>query len=102
MLCFATSSCAQRQFQGIARRFFGHTDYQHQLITQDERAARRFGVVVGSPVEFKFEGKVYQGAFNRITRRATVLVRDRKGQLFDDGVRYAKFYVPLEQLDTIA
>ena len=72
------------------------------MVTAFLRAARRFGVVVGSPVEFKFEGKLYQGRVNRITRRATVLVRDRKGQLFDDGIRYAKFYVPLEQLTRIA
>ena len=98
MLCFADSCCAKRQFQDIARRFFGHTDYQHQLITQDERAAKRFKVGVGSPVEFVFEGKLYAGRVNRITRRATVLVPDRKGELFDDGYRYQKFYVPLEQL----
>ncbi|QDV58026.1 hypothetical protein [Rosistilla oblonga] len=102
MLCFNDSNCAKRQFHGITRRFFGHTDYQHQLITQDERAAKRFQVSVGSPVEFQYEGKVLRGKVNRITRRATVLVPDGKGQMFDDGQRYKRFYVPLERLKPLA
>ncbi|QDV13783.1 hypothetical protein CA51_36740 [Rosistilla oblonga] len=102
MLCFNDSNCAKRQFHGITRRFFGHTDYQHQLITQDERAAKRFQVSVGSPVEFQHEGKVLRGKVNRITRRATVLVPDGKGQMFDDGQRYKRFYVPLERLKPLA
>ncbi|MEZ6092156.1 MAG: hypothetical protein R3C05_29960 [Pirellulaceae bacterium] len=98
MLCFNDSNCAKKQFHGITKRFFNHTDYQHQLITQDERAAKRFDVRVGSMVEFTFEGRVIRGKVNRITRRATILVADPKGQMFDDGHRYLRYYVPLEHL----
>jgi hypothetical protein len=38
------------------------------------------------------------GRVNRITRRATVLVPAPTGELFSDGKRYLRFYVPLEQL----
>lgn len=101
MLCFNDSSCSKSQFQLITRRFFGHTEHQHQLITQDERAARQFKVAVGSAVRFVHEGKPYEGRVNRITRRATVLVQDDGGQLYDDGLRYSKFYVPLERLTAV-
>lgn len=101
MLVWDDSSCAQGRFQSIANRFFGHTQHQHDLITQKERAVRKFRVRVGSRVSFRFEGKRLEGIVNRITRRATVLVRDAKGEPFNDGHRYRRYYVPLEMLTLI-
>ena len=98
MLIWDASSCSQRRFHGIANRFFGHSRHQHDLITQTERAARKFRLATGSRVRFEFEGKSYTGTVNRITRRATVLVEDPKGERFTDGKRYRRFYVPLESL----
>jgi hypothetical protein len=41
----------------------------------------------------------YQAAsFPRITRRATVLVENPRGEEFTDGRRYLTFYVPLPLL----
>ncbi|WP_153557612.1 SprT family zinc-dependent metalloprotease [Roseimaritima sediminicola] len=98
MLVWDDSSCSKTPFQQIANRFFGHTQHQHDLITQRERAARKFKIGVGTHVRFDFEGQALQGVVNRITRRATVLVPDRRGAMFDDGRRYRKYYVPLEHL----
>lgn len=98
MLVWDDSSCSQGRFQSIANRFFAHTQHQHDLITQKERAVRKFRVRVGSRVSFRFEGKRLQGIVNRITRRATVLVPDAKGEPFNDGQRYRRYYVPLEML----
>lgn len=98
MLVWDDSSCSKSLFQRIANRAFGHTQHQHDLITQRERAARKFKIGVGSKVNFQFEGQPLQGVVNRITRRATVLVPDQAGALFDDGKRYRKYYVPLEHL----
>jgi hypothetical protein len=39
---------------------------------------------------------------NRITRRATILVEDSRGERFSDGKRYLKYYVPIHQLRPIA
>ncbi|MGB7329143.1 MAG: hypothetical protein WBD31_29955 [Rubripirellula sp.] len=98
MLIWNDGNCSESRFQSIANRYFAHTDYRHQLITQRERAAIRFDIRVGDKVKFKADGKVVIGRVNRITRRATVLVVDPKGEPFSDGKRYTKFYVPLERL----
>ncbi len=98
MLLWNDGSCSQARFQSIARRYFGHTDYQHDLITQRERAARKFNIRVGDRVRFSHDGQHLFGRVNRITRRATVLVPNSKGERFTDGQRYLRFYVPLEQL----
>lgn len=98
MFFWNDSSCSQCRFQDIASRFFGHTEHSHDLITQRERAARNFDVRVGAFVRFRHEGKWIRGWVNRITRRATVLVEDPRGERFTDGKHYVRFYVPIEQL----
>lgn len=98
MYFWRDSSCNGSRFQGIASRVFGHTEHRHDLITQSERAARNFDIRVGSPVEFWHAGKRIRGWVNRITRRATVLVEDDRGERFSDGRSYRRYYVPLEQL----
>jgi len=98
MFFWNDSSCSQCRFQDIAGRFFGHTEQSHDLITQRERAARNFGFRVGAYVRFRHEGKWINGWVNRITRRATVLVEDSRGEQFTDGKHYVRFYVPVEQL----
>lgn len=98
MLIWNCGNCSGPRFQSIARRYFGHTDYQHDLITQQERALRKFDVRVGDQVAFQHQGRVLQGRINRITRRATILVPDPAGERFSDGKHYLRYYVPLEQL----
>ncbi|TWU66213.1 hypothetical protein V7x_17720 [Crateriforma conspicua] len=98
MLIWNDGNCDQARFQSIARRYFAHTDYQHDLITQQERAARKFNLRVGDAVRFRFQDRWLVGRINRITRRATVLVEDPKGETFSDGGRYLRYYVPLEHL----
>ncbi|MEM6365450.1 MAG: hypothetical protein AAF745_13570, partial [Planctomycetota bacterium] len=98
MLIWNDGSCSKPRFQSIAKDFFGHTDYRHDLITQRERAASKFNIRVGDTVTFRHDGAHKIGRVNRITRRATVLVEDAQGQPFSDGRRYARFYVPLERL----
>lgn len=93
MLIWRSSKCSRGRFQSIARRFFGHTDHRHQLITPRERALTAFGVRAGQRVSFSFEGRQLVGRVNRITKRATVLVEDSNGQRYSDGKRYTKFYV---------
>ncbi len=102
MVLWNDSSCSKGRFQGIARRFFAHTAFQHDLITQAERAARKYNIRVGQSVKFHLDGVWHTGIVNRITRRATVLVPHCKGQLFTDGQRYHRFYVPIEMLQPVA
>ncbi len=102
MLIWDDSCCAAPRFQGIAHRLFSHSEHRHELITQQERAAKKFNIRVGSMVTFEFEGRPYIGSVNRITRRATVLVCDSRGELYRDGKRYRKYYVPVSQLRPVA
>jgi len=101
MLVWEDSCCAAPRFQTIAGRMFGHTEHKHNLITQQERASEKFNLRVGSNVQFALDGIRYVGIVNRITRRATVLVVDSQGQLYGDGKRYRKFYVPLSHLELV-
>lgn len=101
MLIWNDGNCSEARFQSIAHRYFAHTDYRHQLITQRERAAIKFDIRVGDRVKFLHDGKTLVGRVNRITRRATILVDDPKGEPFSDGGRYARFYVPLERLKKV-
>ncbi len=101
MLIWNDGNCSEARYQSIANRYFGHTDYQHNLITQRERAAVRFNIRVGDDVVFFHDGHRMQGRVNRITRRATVLVPNPAGQKFSDGKRYSRYYVPLERLQKI-
>jgi hypothetical protein len=98
MLIWVKSSCSAPRFQSIANRFFGHTDHRHQLITPREHALTKFGIRAGDRVSFRCDGQHHVGRVNRITRRATVLVEDERGQPYSDGKRYLKFYVPLGML----
>ena len=52
-------------------------------------------------VRFRFDGVDHQGVVNRINKRATVLVEDRRGVPYSDGKHYAKFYVPVQLLEAI-
>ena len=98
MIAVGTSSCDREPFKAMARGVFGHTLPRHDLVTQGERAREKHGLKVGDQVKFAFEGRMLVGLLNRITRRATVLVEDAKGQLYTSGKRYLKFYIPLGML----
>ncbi|MDE0864083.1 MAG: hypothetical protein OSA98_09865 [Rubripirellula sp.] len=98
MLIWNDGNCSETRFQSIAQRYFGHTDYRHDLITQRERALIKFDIRIGDEVRFRHDRRMLIGRVNRITRRATILVEDPKGERFSDGQRYLRFYVPLEKL----
>jgi hypothetical protein len=98
MLVWGKSSCSAANFKSLAGRLFAHPGVRHDLVTQHERAHAGYGICVGDRVEFEFEGQVYEGIVNRITRRATILVPDPSGAPYSDGQRYLKFYIPLAML----
>ena len=99
MLVWGGSSCSAERYKGLVWNYFAHTQTRHDLVTQKERARARFNVRVGDRVAFTYEGVRHQGIVNRITRRATVLVEDARGAVFNDGKRYVKFYIPLTMLE---
>jgi hypothetical protein len=99
LLLWDQSTCSKSRFHSITLRFFGHTDNKHNLITPMEKAIVQFGIKPGMEVRFRFDGVEHQGVINRINKRATVLVEDRKGERYSDGKRYAKFYMPIKLLE---
>ncbi len=101
-LAWGRTNCAARRFQQIASRLLGHQTHTHTLITAEERAAAAYGIRQGDQVRFEYDGRRYTGTVRRITRRATVLVRDKRGEPYTDGHRYTTFYVPLRQLQRVA
>jgi hypothetical protein len=94
-LGWGRSNCRARNYHALSRRIFAHEGAFHDLITPRETAQAAFDIRVGDRVSFEVDGTRYSGLVNRITRRATVLVEDPSGQLFTDGLRYRRFYVPL-------
>lgn len=101
MLVWIHSDCSASRFQSVAHRLFGHTEHRHELITQQERAARDFNISLGRRVVFELNDRKLVGVVNRITSRATVLVPDPKGPRYSDGAHYVKYYVPLDRLRPI-
>ncbi len=96
---FGNSSCSQPRFSRLSHNIFGHTGVTHQLVTREERAHKKFNLKVGDAVSFDLDEKSYRGIIERITKRATVMVRDPGGDYRDSqGRNYAKYYVPLGQL----
>jgi len=100
LLGWDTSSCRQDRFHSIAFRVFGHTDHRHALVTPREQAASQ-GIRPGIQVQFEFEGRTLRGVVNRVTKRATVLVPDKSGVRYSDGISYSKFYIPLSLLTPV-
>lgn len=96
---FKKSNCKGKQFKTIASNLFGHIDSYHKLPTYKEIAKENLGLRIGDTVSFEFEEKTLIGFINNINKRATVMVRNNKGQLVDkQGFRYSKYYVPLNVL----
>lgn len=98
MLLWNDSNCQASPFKKIARRFFGHTESNHQLMTPKDVARKRLGISEGDLVTFSIEGRKLTGHVNRITKRATILVASPTGAMYDDGQKYNKYYVPLGRL----
>jgi hypothetical protein len=101
LMIWNDSSCSKRRFHSLSFQLFAHTESTHQLITPSERAESQFGIKTGDRVRFHHEGVDIEGFVNRITKRATVLVEDENCPLYSDGKRYAKFYIPVNQLETV-
>jgi len=101
-ILYDTSSCSKASFKRLSNNIFGHTEVTHRLITQNEIAAKTFDLHVGDFASFDYEGQIYTGVINRITKRATVMVKDSKGDYRDSkGNQYIKFYIPISQLKKI-
>lgn len=98
MLIWNDSNCSAKPFKTIVRRFFGHTESNHQLLTPRDLARQKLGISPGDQVRFLVNGEQKQGQVNRITKRATILVKHPQGILYSDGCKYQKFYVPLQHL----
>ncbi|HKI17237.1 MAG TPA: SprT-like family protein [Isosphaeraceae bacterium] len=97
-LGWGRSNCRAMNYHALSRRIFAHEGAFHDLITPRETARAAFDIHIGDRVRFELDGMQYSGLVNRITRRATVLVEDPRGQPFTDGKFYRRFYVPLPLL----
>ena len=97
-LGWGRSNCRADNFHALSRRIFAHEGAFHDLITPREQAGVIFDIHVGDRVSFEIDGILHRGHVNRITRRATVLVENPRGTLFNDGKRYVRCYVPLPLL----
>ena len=100
-LCWNDSNCSRARFRKIVRNRFGHLESTHQLHNHRTNAAIEQGIRPGDWVSFAQGPQKLCGRVNRITKRASVLVRDSKGRLYSDGERYTTYYVPVVQLKKI-
>lgn len=96
------SSCSKRDFRVISYNLFGHTQTKHAISNEPISTVKKSDYKIGQTVSFEYDGHLYTGIINRITKRATVLVKSPKGIYKDEaGIRYAKYYVPLTLLKKI-
>lgn len=100
---FHHSSCRGKRFKNMARNIFGHTSSFHQLPTEQVIAREKYGLKLGNRVSFQWEGKMLTGLLYNINKRATVMVRDKKGIFLDrQGRSYSKYYVPVNSLQQVS
>ncbi len=78
-ILYDTSSCSKPSFKRLSNNIFGHTAVTHRLITQNEIADKTFNLHVGDFTSFDYEGQIFKGVVSRITKRATVMVKDPEG-----------------------
>jgi len=97
-LGWGDSDCKAANFHRLSQQIFGHAGVHHDLVTPRELAAQTYQIREGDMVSFVHEGQRLVGLVNRITRRATVLVEDPRGEEYQSGKRFLTFYVPLALL----
>jgi hypothetical protein len=96
---YKESSCKKLRFKIMVSNIFAHTEVHHQLPSQKEIVSKDYGVKIGQKVSFISEGKKHSGFIYKINKRATVMVKDKKGTYRDGkGVTYSKWYVNFGQL----
>ncbi|MCE1245906.1 MAG: SprT-like domain-containing protein [Firmicutes bacterium] len=97
MIKYGDSACSSQRFKTFAADLFGHTHVKHELTVA--KRTRVCNIKPGDKVKFEYNDRVKTGVVYRITKRATVMVKDGRGTYIDgEGKRYSKFYVPLESL----
>ncbi len=99
LLIEGDSSCSSDSFKILAKQIFLHTGNKHELITQEERAFLKFSIKVGDKVSFEYNTKKYIGIVDRITKRATVLVKDKNNSKNTNEKGFLKFYTPISMLN---
>jgi predicted SprT family Zn-dependent metalloprotease len=96
---YKESSCKKLRFKTMVNNIFAHTEVHHQLPSQKEIISEKYGLAIGQKVSFISEGEKYSGFIYKINKRATVMVKDKKGRYKDsDGNTYSKWYVQFGQL----
>ena len=96
---YKESSCKKLRFKTMVYDIFAHTEVHHQLPSQKEIITKDYGFKIGQKVSFVSEGKRYSGLIYKINKRATVMVKDKKGTYRDkEGNTYCKWYVSFEKL----
>ncbi|MCB5250811.1 MAG: hypothetical protein RBS16_06500 [Candidatus Cloacimonadales bacterium] len=101
ILLTGNTSCAKKHFKNLAHQLFGHTKTKHEIIPN---AIKQVSQVFknGDRVIFHYRDTSYIGFINRITKRATVLVESKEGTFINrQGIRYNKYYVPLQALKKV-
>lgn len=95
---YGTSNCKGRRFKAMAWKLFRHGTSTHEVISQKSSQGIS-NVRVGQKVSFIYKGDSYSGVVAGINKRATVMVKDSKGQYKDKkGDTFNKWYVPLTML----
>ena len=95
-ITYGNSNCRRQRFRTIAMQLFGHTDVVHTL-RGIQKPQTTFSA--GDTVCFVWKDTSHCGVIARITKRATVMVPDHRGEYTDrTGRQYRKYYVPLVNL----
>lgn len=101
-IVFDSSRCSGARFRDLVNNLFGHTETKHRLVTGYETARVVHHLEPGNRVRFRYREVSLEGVITRITKRATVMVENRKGNFRGkDEKRYQKFYVPLHFLEPV-
>lgn len=93
---YGSSNCKNKRFKTIANMLFGHKSSYHELLKSHSISKSTEEFKIGQVISFTYKGIEKTGIIANVTKRATIMVRDKNGIYLDsEKNRYSKWYVPL-------
>lgn len=96
---YGDSNCKRSRFKLMAKSLYNHTSSYHEIFKEDYDKKEELSFNIGQSVIFHYKEEKYEGIISNINKRATVMVKSLHGNYKDNqGIKYAKWYVPFSRL----
>lgn len=98
-LAYGHSNCRLHAFKVLSNNLFGHTEGTHGLLNLTKAQLKEKNICIGMKVAFEYNNTMLKGVVYSINKNVMVMVECKSGKYIDkSGVRYEKYYVPVEKI----